>query len=348
MKRAVLTDNGNSPEKSPQTRKFHDPNDDIATPLSLLLPGVGQWWLGRNTAFAIQFSLFLLSLIVICFSELGYIIYVPLVVFSVLDTLLWRGKPYSNRTAIILWTLTILLIIFIFLLFPGVQAAREGARLMQCVSIYKQLGLAFYNYHDKHGCFPPAYTVDANGKPLHSWRVLILPYIEGKELYDKIRLDEPWDSEYNKQFHTSPILWQYRFQCPTEASDKPLKKLFPSLETKGRCSVSVVIGEETPFPGATSTSFEDITDRRGDTILLVERLVPVCWMDPNHEITLSIALDGCDKNLFGIGSFHNGVVSFGSCDGSCGFIPKDISREKLRAMLTKSGGETIEPDEKEK
>ena len=53
------------------------------------------------------------------------------------------------------------------------------------------------------GAYPAAYTVDAEGKPLHSWRVLILPYLGDAEsaLYEQIRLDEPWDSEWNSQFH---------------------------------------------------------------------------------------------------------------------------------------------------
>ena len=38
--------------------------------------------------------------------------------------------------------------------------------------------LALHNYHQANGCFPPAYIADKNGKPMHSWRVLILPYME--------------------------------------------------------------------------------------------------------------------------------------------------------------------------
>lgn len=56
---------------------------------------------------------------------------------------------------------------------------------------------------DHEGQLPPAFTVNAEGKPLHSWTVQLLPYLgnEAEELYTKIRLDEPWDSEWNAQFH---------------------------------------------------------------------------------------------------------------------------------------------------
>ncbi|MCA9206080.1 MAG: DUF1559 domain-containing protein, partial [Planctomycetales bacterium] len=46
-----------------------------------------------------------------------------------------------------------------------------------------QLTLALHNYHDTFGSFPPAYVADAAGRPIHSWRVLILPYIEQRGLY---------------------------------------------------------------------------------------------------------------------------------------------------------------------
>ena len=87
------------------------------------------------------------------------------------------------------------------LFLPFVHNAREAARRMQCEGQSNYLRFALFNYRDEYGSFPPAYTVGENGKPLHSWRVLILPYLEGKELYSQIRLDEPWDSEHNSQFH---------------------------------------------------------------------------------------------------------------------------------------------------
>ena len=68
--------------------------------------------------------------------------------------------------------------ILIALLLPAVQAAREAARRTQCSNNLKQIGLAMHNYHDVNQQFPPAYIADADGQPMHSWRVLILPYLE--------------------------------------------------------------------------------------------------------------------------------------------------------------------------
>ncbi len=66
------------------------------------------------------------------------------------------------------------------LLLPAVQAAREAARRVQCSNNLKQIGLALHNYNAAYKSLPPPYTVDANGQKLHSWRTLILPFIEQK------------------------------------------------------------------------------------------------------------------------------------------------------------------------
>src|SRR5438477_9227485 len=52
-------------------------------------------------------------------------------------------------------------------------------------------------YADEHGRLPPAVVYGEDGTPLLSWRVLILPYIEQKPLFDRFKLDEPWDSPHN-------------------------------------------------------------------------------------------------------------------------------------------------------
>src|SRR5260370_743998 len=67
--------------------------------------------------------------------------------------------------------------VVIALLLPQ-TSSREPARRSQCKNNLKQIGLALHNYHDVYGSFPPAYFVDASGKPMHSWRVLILPFLD--------------------------------------------------------------------------------------------------------------------------------------------------------------------------
>src|SRR5436190_7601184 len=83
--------------------------------------------------------------------------------------------------------------LLVALLLPAMRfGTREAARRMQCSNHLKQIGLALQNYHDEYKSLPPAYIADTEGKPMHSWRVLILPFMEQKPLYDKYDFNEPW------------------------------------------------------------------------------------------------------------------------------------------------------------
>src|SRR5262245_48474313 len=76
------------------------------------------------------------------------------------------------------------------------RAFRDGPR---CRTNLWQLGLALHNYYNEHGHFPPPYVADAAGKSMHSWRVLILPYLGRQDLYDAYDLNEPWNGPSNRK-----------------------------------------------------------------------------------------------------------------------------------------------------
>ena len=66
-----------------------------------------------------------------------------------------------------------------------------SATQTQTANNMKQLGLAMHSYHDAYRNLPPAAICDKDGKPLLSWRVAILPFVEGQALYREFKLDEP-------------------------------------------------------------------------------------------------------------------------------------------------------------
>jgi len=211
--------------------------------------------------------------------------------------------------------------VMVALLLPAVQAAREAARRMQCMNNEKQIILALHNYHAVHDELPPIFTVDKDGNLLHSWRVLILPYLEQGELFEDIRLDEPWDSEYNRQFHgRCPSV----YQCPSQRNDP----------TSGLCDYSVVMGKETAFFDEHPKSFGDITGGTSNTVCIVERKKPINWMDPLNEITFEEALVGINAEDGKVGSRHTGGINAALFDGSIQFSSNAIDDDVWKALLT--------------
>src|SRR6476620_4852071 len=112
-------------------------------------------------------------------------------------------SPRSSPTLLPAIAVGLLLFIaFVFVAGPAVDmGSREAARRMQCSNNLHNIAIALQNYHDDHGSFPPAYIAAADGKPMHSWRVLLLPYLDREDLYAKYRFDEPWDGPNNSQLH---------------------------------------------------------------------------------------------------------------------------------------------------
>ena len=232
-----------------------------------------------------------------------------LIFYAVLDAAVWqRGEHIRFKNS-----LTALAIVYFCVFVPAfgyicMWEARVPNRLAHCANNMKQIALAFHMYYDKHGHLPPAYSVDENGKPLHSWRVLILPFMEQKVLYAQIRLDEPWDSEYNRQFHTFYI---HEFFCPSYPRN--------AVPVKGAAFYSVIYGAKRTLSGS--------------QIVLVERCTPVNWMNPLSDITFETACKGINVDVMGISSYHTGGANVALGDGSIRFISDTIDNEKLRAML---------------
>src|SRR5262249_19222538 len=89
--------------------------------------------------------------------------------------------------------------IALVVLSPGTvsNSPPNAARSAQCADNLRNLAMALQTYAAAKDHFPPPYTTDANGKPLHSWRTLILPYLDQAPVFDAIHRDEPWDSPTN-------------------------------------------------------------------------------------------------------------------------------------------------------
>jgi type II secretory pathway pseudopilin PulG len=215
----------------------------------------------------------------------------------------------------------VVLLLLAALLLPATRSASEAARTNSCLNGLKSISLALYNYHDKHGHFPPAYTVDDEGNRLHSWRTLILPYLEEQSLYDSIDLTKSWYDPVNAEARKTFLDC---YTCPST-----------DLE-EGTTTYLALVGPNWAFGGETQRSLDEFDDGTSKTILFVEVDTEraVHWMSPfdfNDADGLPF-----DKDTQGA---HPGFNLAAFADGHIASIPRDVDPDVLRGMLTIAGDE---------
>lgn len=185
--------------------------------------------------------------------------------------------------------------------------------------------MAVANYHDEKGHYPPPYVLGPDGRPWHSWRVLVLPYIEQSELHKQYDFKEPWDGPNNRKL----------------ADRMPRIFEFHSAKAPGNTTTNylAVVGDETVWHGSKKISSTGVSDGLSTTILIVEnRGAGVHWMEPRD---LSLAdLDLRLNSPAGISSPYDdpAVVML---DTSVRRLRVGLEPAVLRALLTTRGGEPV-------
>src|SRR5260370_36747862 len=139
----------------------------------------------------------------------------------------------------------------------------------------KLLGLAMHNYNDQHGRLQLAVVYGEDGKPLYSWRVLSLPYIEQQGLYQKFNLDEAWDSPHNIELLS---------EMPTTYAPPPGKR---AKAPANHTVCKVFVGKGAAFDGHNALRMPaDFPNRTSNTSLVIETAEAVAWnqaVDPPSE-----------------------------------------------------------------
>ena len=233
------------------------------------------------------------------------------------------AEPWAKVviSRIVVATALIVVVVLVGLLLPALQSARMPSR--RNISRYrlKQIGLALLNYEISYGSLPPAYTVDGNGNRLHSWRTLILPYLEQHALYEKIDLTKAWDDPANAAYHNMRI---DVFECPS------------SGVAPGSSNYLVVVDPSGIFHGSNFCNLTDVHDGTDNTLLVVEvdKSLSVPWMSPS-DIDMQTYLDAQFK------SQHEGGAHCCFADGSCWFMKSSLDRASMRALVTKSAGDKL-------
>ncbi|MHB1034627.1 MAG: DUF1559 family PulG-like putative transporter [Pirellulales bacterium] len=207
------------------------------------------------------------------------------------------------------------------LLRPVIGSARAEARRASSINNLKQIAMAMHMYHGANNRFPAAATYNAQGKPLLSWRVQILPFLGEEKLYKEFRLDEPWDSDHNKAL--IPRMPKVYAAFGELGSPEPNKTCY-----------LVPVGEGTIFAGREGRAIKDIQDGTSDTILLVEadEKHAVIWTCPDD-----LKYDPKEPLAGLVGLRPAGFVA-AFADGSVRFLAASTDKESLRRMFTANDG----------
>ena len=220
------------------------------------------------------------------------------------------------------------------LMVPAVQQAHTPANRNRCRNNLKMIGLALHNYHDVYQCFPPAYLTDSEGRPAHSWRVLILPFLDEQALYDLYRFDEPWNGPNNsKLLDSMPTV----FACPIFCNSS----VASAKDAKHLTTYMAINDSGAAFDGPNAHRIQQFSDGTSNTIMATEvRQFANIWMAPDDISTSQFKTEIRESEGSNPGNHKDGLQVL-MADGSTRFLPYNIDEESLDALATLAAGDTV-------
>jgi hypothetical protein len=209
---------------------------------------------------------------------------------------------------------------------PSMESRARSQRRTACSANVRRIGEALHAYHEQYGSFPPAWLADSDGQPMHSWRVLILPYLGEEGLYAQYNFDEPWDGPANSRLAgRMPAV----YGCPDDAG-----------AAKGETSYVAVTGPGFVFDGTKATSLDQITDGPEETILFVEAAGSgISWMAPQDFADGAVEYELSQNAGSVIRGNHDFAGHACMADGFPMFMETHLETADLKARFTIAGAE---------
>lgn len=213
----------------------------------------------------------------------------------------------------------------------GVNSIMTNRTRGQCMQNAEKIAKALNAYARDYGTYPPPTTFAADGKTaMHSWRVLILPYLGYQNLYNKYDMSLSWDSTVNQAIV---------FEMPNEYRS-PASVIVSGVEP----NYFLITGPGTLFPSSGPLGQADILDGLSKTLLLVEAesgpLTTTQWTEPgDFDITTMSLTIGMD-----MGGSHDGGTTAATADAIGHFLQENLDPSVLKALISPAGGEGLSDD----
>ncbi len=244
-----------------------------------------------------------------------------------------RGKPgVGLALAVIVLVLAggvALLGLFGHVLLELPQASPD-MRQIQCANNLRRIGVALQQYHNAYRCFPPAIVTDAQGNPMHSWRVAILPYLGEHWLYAQYDWKEPWNGPNNRNLAASvPSV----YRCPAATSG-----------VVGETSYVMIAGAGAAGgDGGHPVSLADIRDGASNTVIVVEVAgSQIGWTTPRDLRLEDLSFSLNEAGGQGPSSTHPAGVNVLFCDGSVQALVPSVDPGTLRRLLLYRDGMVVD------
>jgi prepilin-type processing-associated H-X9-DG protein len=258
---------------------------------------------------------------------------------------------FHNVESLLSLTLALILACLILLVgwlrYSEFESVHEAARRAGCISNLNQIAAALQAYHQANGCFPPAYVADKNGKPMHSWRAMIMPYLV-QDVSTAYKFAEPWNGPTNKRLLAYGTATPF-YACPNDATMLQKAAVLPmgALQT----SYFAVVGPNAAWAGEKSRKLADFGTDVASTVMLVEVANSgIAWAEPEDFSLETLGLVGAGSAPLTMATEHRlrdnffftydrgWLVNVAMADGSVRCLPLgSMSTAELQTVLQIGG-----------